>query len=139
MFFGSSLFFWSIAAIGAVLLPWHMQQDGIGLTTLFALGQGDAEASSALWQALAHGRFWFWPVLASLLLALPGALPGRNARRRAGFLIWGSGLGLAAIVGQGMAVGIQGWSYDWLTAAFGELNDRQLASASAARSPSSAA
>jgi iron(III) transport system permease protein len=126
MFLGSSLFFWSIAAIGTVLLPWHMQQDGVTLGTLFALGQQDSEAASALWQALAHGRFWFWPLIAALALALPGALPAGPATQRAGFLVWGGGLGLAAIVAQGFAVGVQGWSYPWLAALFGELNDRQF-------------
>jgi iron(III) transport system permease protein len=126
MFLGSSLFFWSLAAIGTVLLPWHMQQDGVTLDTLFALGQQDPEAASALWQALAHGRFWFWPVIAALALALPGALPAGPAARRARFLVWGGGLGLLAIVAQGFAIGVQGWSYPWLAALFGELNDRQF-------------
>ena len=126
MFLGSSLFFWSVAAIGTVLLPWHIQQDGVTLATLFALGQEDPEAASALWQALAHARFWFWPVIGALALALPGALPAGSASRRAGFLVWGGGLGLTAIVAQGMAIGIQGWSHEWLTALFGELNDRQF-------------
>ncbi|PWS34295.1 iron ABC transporter permease [Falsiroseomonas bella] len=126
MFLGSSLFFWSVAAIGAVLLPWHMQQDGVTLGTLFALGQQDPEAASALWQALAHGRFWFWPVIAALTLALPGALPAGTAARRARFLVWGGGLGLAAIVAQGFVIGVQGWSYPGLAALFGELDDRQF-------------
>ncbi len=124
-FLGTSLFFWLLAAIGVAILPWHMQQDGIGLTSLVALGGDDPEAASALTQALRHGRFWFWPVLAGIALALPGALPG-PAARRAGFLLAGGGLGLAAIVAQGLAVGVQGWSWPWLEALFGPLDDRQF-------------
>jgi iron(III) transport system permease protein len=126
MFLGSHLFFWSIAAIGTVLLPWHMQQDGVTLPALFALGQADPEAASALWQAWAHGRFWFWPVIGALALALPGALPMGSANRRSAFLTWGGAFGLVAIIVQGMAVGINGWSSEWLTILFGELDDRQF-------------
>jgi iron(III) transport system permease protein len=125
-FVGSSLFFWLLAALGAVVLPWHMQQDGLAMAGLVALGQEDPEAASALTQAMQHGRWWFWPVLACLALALPGALPGGSAARRAGFLLAGGGLGLLAIVAQGLAIGVQGWSFPWLEAAFGELGDRQF-------------
>jgi len=126
MFFGTSFFFWLVAALGAVLVPWHMQQDGLTVPGLMALGRDDAEASSALWQAFAHGRFWFWPVLAAIGFALPGALPGRSRSRRSVFLVWGGGLGLVAIVAQGIAVGIQGWSWPFLARTFGELDDRQF-------------
>ena len=42
--------FWLLAAIGVVLAPWHMQQDGLTLPGLAAIPRADAEASSALWQ-----------------------------------------------------------------------------------------
>jgi iron(III) transport system permease protein len=125
-FAGSSLFFWTLAAIGTALVPWHMQQDGLTALGLMAFGQPDPEAASALWQALSHGRFWFWPVVACLVLALPGALPFGSASRRAAFLLAGGGLGLVAIVAQGLAIGVMGWSFPWLEARFGELGDRQF-------------
>lgn len=122
----SSLFAWSAAAIATVILPWHMQQDGLTLTALMGLGREDAEASSALWQAIAQGRFWFWPVVVALVATLPGALPFGTARSRSGFLLWGGAFGVLAIAAQGMAIGVQGWSYALLTALFGELDDRQF-------------
>ena len=121
-----SLFFWLLAAIGTVLVPWHMQQDGLTAAGLLGFGAEDAEAASALWQALAHGRWWFWPVVAALPLALPGVLPGLPRSRRAGFLLAGGGLGFVALVLQGLAIGVQGWSWPWLDHAFGELGDRQF-------------
>jgi iron(III) transport system permease protein len=119
----SSLVPWLLAAAGTLLLPWHMQQDGITLRGLLALGQADPEAASAAWQALAHGRFWFWPVVAAVAIGLPAVQPGRG---RAGLRMVAGGLGLAAIVAQGLAVGVQGWSFPWLEATFGELGDRQF-------------
>ena len=122
----SSLLAWSAAAIAVLILPWHMQQDGLTLLGLMGFGQADAEAASALWQAMAHGRFWFWPVIAAVVVTLPGAMPAGTARRRSTFLIWGGCLGLLAIVAQGLAIGVQGWSYPWLIELFGELDDRQF-------------
>lgn len=116
----SSLIAWLLAAAGTVLLPWHMQQDGITLRGLFA---EDPDAASAAWQAFAHGRFWFWPVVAAVAIGLPAALPGRG---RAGLRMAAGGLGLSAIVAQGLAIGVQGWSFPLLEATFGDLGDRQF-------------
>ena len=126
MFFGATLFFWFIAALGAAILPWHMQQDGLTMPGLLALGAEDAEASSALWQALHFGRFWLWPMLLPLALALPAALPFGPRAQRGRVLILAASLGLGAIALQGMAIGIQGWSWPWLSTVFGELEDRQF-------------
>src|SRR5207237_10640372 len=54
----------------------------------------------------------------------PGPFQPRSLRRW--LLIGGAALSLAAIVLQGMAIGISGWELKWLEAAFGPLNDRQL-------------
>ena len=126
IFAGSSFFFWLVAAIGVALVPWHMQQDGLTLAGLLALGAEDAEAASALAQAMAHGRWWFWPVLGAIALALPGALPAGGNAMRARFLLVGGGVGLAAIIAQGLAIGVTGWSFPGLEARFGELGDRQF-------------
>ena len=117
---------WLIAAAGVAVVPWNMQQDGLSLATVIGFGQSDPEAASALWQAAAHGRFWFWPVVAGLLLALPGALPMLPRPARALWLLAGGGFGLAALVAQGLAIGVQGWSWPWMEALFGPLDDRQF-------------
>jgi hypothetical protein len=126
MFFGSSLFFWLLAAVGAVLVPWHMQGDGLTLAGLLAFRAEDPEAASAPCPGTTHGRWWFWPVLACIGLALPGALPLGGNATRARFLLFGAGFGLLALIGQGLAIGVQGWSFPWLEARYGELGDRQF-------------
>ena len=108
------------------MVPWHMQQDGLTLASLLALGAEDTEAASALTQAMAHGRWWFWPVLGAIVLALPGALPVGSNARRARFLLGGGGLGLVTIIAQGLAIGVMGWSFSGLEVRFGELGDRQF-------------
>jgi iron(III) transport system permease protein len=41
-------------------------------------------------------------------------------------LLWAGLLGIVAIAAQGWFIGVRGWSYDWLTQVFGELDDRQF-------------
>jgi iron(III) transport system permease protein len=121
-----SAFIWIAALIGAVILPWHMPQNGQTLVGLFGFGASDAEEASALWQALAHRRWWFWPVLASIGLAGVGVFVARTAESKGKLLLWGAGLGLAALVLQGLAIGIRGWSFGFLESAFGDLGQRQF-------------
>ncbi len=112
---------WALAAAGLLLLPWHVQQDGLTPATMLALGAGEPDMASALTQAVAHGRWWFWPALLALPLALPGLVTGRAA-----WLLAAGGLGLLAIAAQGLAVGVMGWTAPWLEAAFGPMEDRQF-------------
>lgn len=126
----SSLGWWALAAVGAALVPWHMQQDGLSPSGLLALGAGEPDAASALGQALWHGRFWFWPLLLALLAALPGALAGAlpwgGAAGRGLILVVAGAAGLAALTAQGLAMGVAGWTAPWLEAAFGATEDRQF-------------
>ena len=120
------VFWWLVATAGIVLAPWHAQEAGLGWSALGAIAAADADAASALTQALRFNQFWFWPVVAALLIAAPGAWPRQSRARRRIFLIAGGALGLAAIVLQGALIGIRGWEYPGLEAVFGALDDRQL-------------
>lgn len=117
---------WVAGAVGVCLLPWHTLQDGFGLRDALALFAPDADAASALGQALFHRRWWFWPVFAALVIVGVSFLPALNKRTRGDLLLWGGWLGIAAIATQGWFIGVHGWSYDWLTQVFGEMDDRQF-------------
>jgi iron(III) transport system permease protein len=121
-----SLWCWIAAAIALVILPWHMQQDGLRLPGLFALFNPEGDAASALGQAAAHGRWWFWPVLASLLLAVPALQPGATRDTRARWLLLAGLAGLTTLIAQGVLIGARGWAYPVLEKTFGEMSDRQF-------------
>ncbi|MFY8113657.1 MAG: ABC transporter permease, partial [Rhabdaerophilum sp.] len=106
--------------------PWHMVQDGSGLLRPDALFEADADSASALAQATRHGRFWFWPILAAALMALPGLFPAGDRRRRGAWLVGAGAAGLAAILLQGWLIGIRGWTYPVLGEWFGPLEARQF-------------
>lgn len=117
---------WGCAFLGIVVLPWHMLEDAVSLGRLFGLGAAEADMASALAQAGRFGRWWFWPVVAGLAISLPGFLPGVKRPIAAGFLGLGGGLGLVALVLQGWLIGIRGWNYPALEAAFGPLASGQF-------------
>ncbi len=121
-----SAFIWIAALIGAVVLPWHMPQSSQTLAGLFGLGVSDADEASALWQALAHKRWWLWPVIAGVAVAGWGVFLAKAADVRGRLLLWGSGIALAGLVLQGLAIGVRGWSFGFLESAFGDLGERQF-------------
>jgi iron(III) transport system permease protein len=117
---------WIVALIGAAILPWHMPNSGQTLAGLFAFGRADADEASALWQAFAHKRWWFWPVLAGVSIAGYGVFMARDTATRGKVLLWGAGFGLAAFILQGLSIGVRGWSFAALENTFGDLGDRQF-------------
>jgi iron(III) transport system permease protein len=117
---------WLAALLGYAVLPWHMAQEPLALGDYFAAFALDADAASALAQAVRFDRAWFWPVGAALLVVLPALVPGAARPAKARWLIAGGLAGLAALMAQGWFIGVRGWSYAWLDAAFGMLDERQF-------------
>ena len=117
---------WLLAFVGIVILPWHMLEDGLTLPRLFGLASGEVDNASAVAEAARFGRFWLWPPILALVLALPAFLPGVARARAAFFLGLAGWLGVAGIVLQGWLIGPRGWNYPALEATFGSLASGQF-------------
>jgi iron(III) transport system permease protein len=116
----------AVGWVGLAALPWYAIEDGFWS---FAWLDGypiDSDYAPGLLQALGHGRGWLLPVC--LALAAPLAVLGRLKTDPwfAAVLLLAGGLGLAYTMAQGFAIGIGGWEFEGLEAAFGELGDRQF-------------
>jgi iron(III) transport system permease protein len=111
---------------GFLLLPWYDQLDSFWtfrwLTSGYPLG---SEPAPALLQGLLHGKPWLLPV--GLFLIPPLLVLGRpkGDGLRADVLIVSGAGGLLYTLGQGFAIGIQGFEYEALERLFGPV-DRQL-------------
>jgi len=117
---------WALALVASAVLPWHMSDDGLSVAALWALGADDENAASALTQAVSYGRFWFWPFLICLGAMVSAFRPGVSRAGVGAILV---AFGLAAIVmwlAQAFAVGVRGWSFQFLTDALGPLDGRQF-------------
>jgi iron(III) transport system permease protein len=121
-----SLGWWLCAAVGLVLLPWHLQTETLTPETVTALFAASPDRASALAQAMVHGRFWFWPILAALALCAFAFIGNAPRESRARFLIAGGLLGITAILVQAFLIGLRGWRYEWAADLFGDLGDRQF-------------
>ena len=116
---------WSLIGLAAcVLLPWYFPQN---LSLARALGGvfGGPDTGSALWQLTVHGRPWLAAGVGALLLSLVAAFM-RPGRGQGHVLILASASGLAAVLGSGFAIGLQGWNFEFLSAAFGALPRGQI-------------
>ncbi|HEY1383775.1 MAG TPA: iron ABC transporter permease [Dongiaceae bacterium] len=103
------------AAVGLALLPWYAIEAGFwsfGWLSAYP----DPKTAPALVQASAFGRAWLWPLVLGLVIPLPALF---NHRHGARFILAGGAFGLAYLILEGFLIGLHGWSYPWLEAAFG--------------------
>ncbi|MFM7531675.1 MAG: ABC transporter permease [Rubrivivax sp.] len=120
-----TLLAWSgLGLAGCLLLPWFFPQD-VPLRAALAGAWGGEATASAWLQAASHGRPWLWAVMVALAGALAAALM-RPGRLQGAVLIASAGAGLLALLGGGFAIGLQGWSFEWLAAWFGALPRGQI-------------
>ncbi|MES2609179.1 MAG: iron ABC transporter permease [Pseudomonadota bacterium] len=101
----SAIALWAALGLAAfIVLPWHMVPDG--LLSLQGWGElvGGHDTSTGLAQVLLHRRAWL--IVAALSLATGLAAAAMEPTRRQGQLLaWAGGLGAAALLVQGFAIG----------------------------------
>lgn len=120
----------AVAWFGFAVLPWSAIGGG-GFFSLPWLGKFPLTiaAAPALVQLVGHGRLWFLPLLASVLLPLAAlrwpATDTATRQRASNLLIAAGGSGLVAIAAIALAIDIDGWTWQALALVFGELPRRQ--------------
>jgi len=116
-----------LGLVGCTLLPWYALPDGFWGFEWLQGFPSTAESSPALW-LLTHGQQpWLWPPVGCLMvMGVLQVRPLATARLQGQALFWLGAAGLLTFTLQGFAIGIQGWSFQFLTAGFGELDGRQF-------------
>ncbi len=111
---------------GFAILPWYAMEDGLWSLTWLADYPAEKSAAPGLLQVLLFDRLWLAPLV--LALAAPFAVLWRRRGDPifASVLLGAGILGLAYLFAQGFAIGIGGWEFATLEAAFGPLEDRQF-------------
>lgn len=118
---------WSLAGLlAAVLLPWYAPQEGLGSGAWIAGLWSSEDDGAALAQVVVHGRPWLAPPLLGLLACLVLSVLPMPRERRGTALLVAAALGIAAYAAQALAIGLRGWTADWLTALLGDLDGRQF-------------
>ena len=115
-----------LGALAIALMPWYMLQDGFFSFTWLSGYPLDAESASLLSLLLQGQKLWLAPIGLIFLVLFAGALLPLTRRKRGELFLWISAVGLTYALGQGFIVGIQGWSFSFLSDAFGDMQDRQF-------------
>jgi iron(III) transport system permease protein len=109
----------AIGCAGYLAWPWYAVQDANGLLKVLQVF-GSEQTGNGLRQAFVHGRPWLVVGLAGLVLCAVGAAapPGR---RQGAWLLAGGALGALGLLATGFTIGMRGWSFELLQAAFGDV------------------
>ncbi len=124
----SVLIFWIATGwVGFLLLPWYGIQDGFfkfeWLTDGYPFDDDYAPAAFLIGQG---EKLWLAPMIPFLVAPLFVLKRRKTDPTFAKILILSGALGFSALIAQGFGIGIRGWNFGWLEAAFGPLGDRQF-------------
>jgi len=114
----------ALGLLAYLLLPWYAIQDTAWYSALPQI-LGGPETANGLLQALLHGRPWLGAGLLGLAIAAIG-LAGAPGKVQGGWLLAGGLTGFMGLLVSGFLIGAKGWSFDALTALWGELASRQF-------------
>jgi len=122
------LIFWIIAGwAGYLLLPWYGIEDGFFRFEWLVDGwplEDDYAPAAVL---VGRGeKLWLAPLVPALVAPLLVIRKRKIDPAYSVVLILSGAFGFSWLIAQGFGIGIRGFSYDWLTALFGELGDRQF-------------
>ena len=122
-----TLAFWmSIGWAGFLVLPWYLIEDGFWALEWIADGYPlDQDYAPALVHVFQGSATWLAPIAFFLLLPLL-TIGRRRSDPITSLALFVAGIGgFVWVFGQGFAIGISGWQYEWMEASFGVLDTRQ--------------
>jgi len=122
------LIFWIIAGwVGYFVLPWYGVEDGFfRLAWLFDGWPVDEDFAPAAFLIAQGEKLWLAPMLLPLIAPLAVIRRRKTDPLFSVVLILSGAIGFAWLIAQGFGIGIRGFNFDWLTALFGDLGDRQF-------------
>lgn len=122
------LIFWIIAGwVGFCLLPWYGIEDGFWSFEWLIDGYPFDEDYAPAAFLIAQGeKLWLAPLLIPLVLPLFALRCSKSDPAYARLLVLAGAIGFAWMIAQGFSIGIRGYNFEWMNAAFGPLDDRQF-------------
>ncbi len=120
--------FWIVAGwVGFVLLPWYGVEGGFFRFEWLIDGYPIDEDYAPATFLIAQGeKLWLAPLLLPLIAPLFVLRRNKTDPWYSVVLILAGSFGFAWLIAQGFGIGIRGFNYQWLTALFGDLGDRQF-------------
>ncbi|SEV88218.1 iron(III) transport system permease protein [Cognatiyoonia koreensis] len=121
------LVFWIIAGlVGFCLLPWYGIEDFFRFEWIVEGYPFDADYAPGAFLVAQGEKVWLTPLFIPLLMPFLVLRRGKSDPLYAKILILAGSFGFGWLIIQGFSIGIRGWNFGWMEAAFGELNDRQF-------------
>lgn len=117
----------AVGLVGFAVLPWYGIEYGFwNFEWLFEGYPLDDDSAPGLVQVILGGKPWLAPLALFLLAPLVVLWRHKSDPLFARVLLWTGGGGLAYLLAQGFAIGLNGWEFGFLEALFGPLETRQF-------------
>ncbi|WP_413848915.1 ABC transporter permease [Tateyamaria sp.] len=122
------MIFWIVAGwVGFCILPWYGVEDGFfafeWLVDGYPFDEDYAPAAFLIGQG---EKLWLAPLILPLITSLFALRRKKSDPLYAKILIGSGAIGFGWLIAQGFGIGIRGFNFEWLTALFGDLGDRQF-------------
>ena len=120
------LIFWIVIGwAGFLLLPWYGIEDFFSFEWLADGYPFDEDYAPAAFLIGQGEKLWLAPMVIALFAPLAALGRGKADPLYAKILIGAGAFGFGWLILQGFSIGIRGWNFEWASALFGDLDDRQ--------------
>lgn len=122
------MIFWIVAGwVGFCILPWYGVEDGFFAFEWLIDGYPFYEDYAPAAFLIGQGeKLWLAPLIIPLITSLFALRRKKSDPLYAKILIASGAIGFGWLIAQGFGIGIRGFNFEWLTALFGDLGDRQF-------------